>query len=182
MTGVQTCALPIYMYEETSRSLANTNKKMGVNWTLTNNPNDATFVIETAVVKLKPQHPTLKFLNSTVGWLIPIPGLSTVAGQYTNGAICIECIIRDGANKNQIYFAFKDANRKKTRIYHKDAYSVEGQADKNLKHWAESIARLITASNATSSSTNSIKKNIEEKIANRKFSDVVKSYGANSIK
>lgn len=122
-------------------SLRDINKKNGMNWKVTSNPAEADVRIDTELVHFKPQRPGLRIV-SAVASFTPIPGLSKIAAYIGEGDICLECTLRD-SRSGQLYAAFKDANRKKARLYTAEAYSADGNADVNLREWAEMLGRVI---------------------------------------
>lgn len=131
-------------------------------WQLTTNAAESDVCIHTALVNFRSQRPVLKVANSTAGRFIDIPGVSNVLGHIADGNVTIECCMRD-TRTGQLLMAFKDANRKKIRIYSKDAYSYTGNADANLKEWAFSLAKVIRLSAHDKLRDSTFKKQIEEK-------------------
>ncbi len=158
-----------HMVDEMSASLAKMNKESKINWQITQSPSNADITIELAVVKFKPQSPIVKVLNAIGGWFINIPGVSNVVGKYAQGSICVEGVFKD-ARTGKTMAAFKDANRKSVRLYHKNAYEQLGQADENMKLWAKRIANVIYATHFDSSG----RVTLGEQIEDRSLGDVIK--------
>lgn len=131
-----------YMVTYLSKTIEQANKKNKAYWRLTDDANKADIRMDMAVVSLKPQRPVLRWLFFLGSFASPIPGTGTVAAHFTEGDICIEFTIRD-SHTGELLFAMKDSNRATTRLYKAEAYTREGQADKNLKLWAQKIAHLV---------------------------------------
>ena len=131
-----------YMVTYLSKTIERANKKNKADWRLTNDAKKADIRMDMAVVSLKPQRPVLRWLFFLGSFASPIPGTGTVAAHFTEGDICIEFTIRDN-HTGELLFAMKDSNRATTRLYKAEAYTQEGQADKNLKLWAQKIANLV---------------------------------------
>lgn len=133
-----------YMVQSFVEMLKEANNKNQTNWQLTFNPAQAHVRIDTAVVRFTPQKPSLRILGEILGFLSPVPGVSRVVGRFSKGDITIEATIRD-CKSNQLLLAFKDSNRKPTRLFRADAYTNGGNADVNLRSWAHVLARLCRA-------------------------------------
>lgn len=130
-----------YMVQAFVEMLQDANKKNGANWQLTFNPNQAKIRIDTALVKFEPQRPGLRVVSEILGWISPVPGVSSLIGTFSKGDITIEATIRD-CKDNQLLLAFKDSNRKKTRLFRAEAYTKSGNADANLRSWARVLAHI----------------------------------------
>ncbi len=133
-----------HMVYEFNKILQEIDERTGKDWQLTEDPTKAHIRIDMALVHFRPQKPTLRFLGEIISYLVPFPGVSRVVGRFAKGCIAIEATIRD--NKNGILLmAFKDTNRKPSRLYRKDAYKRSGNADANLRTWARMLAGLCRA-------------------------------------
>lgn len=151
-----------YLTQAIAAALQEANKANGTDWRLTANPAEADVCIHTALVDFRRQRPALKAINAVGGSLVDIPGVSNVIGYVANGNVSIECTMRD-TRTGQLLMAFKDANRKKIRLYSKHAYTYTGNADANLKEWAAVLARVIRASAHDKLHNSTFQKQIEEK-------------------
>lgn len=134
-----------YTVQAIAKSLREINAANNCNWTITTNPAQADVCIHMALVHFRAQHPGVGVAASVGSLLSPIPGMGTVVGSMAAGDICIECTMRD-TKTGQLLMAFKDENRKKAHLYNKEAYSSTGNADINLKEWAEDMAKVIRGS------------------------------------
>lgn len=168
-----------YLTQAIAAVLKEANVANGTDWRLTANPTEADVCIHTALVDFRRQRPALKALNAVSGTFVDVPGVSEVMGYIANGNVSIECTMRD-TRTGQLLMAFKDANRKKIRLYNKDAYSYTGNADANFKEWAAALARVIRASAHDKLGNSTIKDKIEERSyweafsqrAYREFADI----------
>ena len=157
-----------YVVQGVIRSLKESNAANGTDWQVTTQEKDADIRVDMALVHFRPQRPGLRLLSSVGGHFVKVPGVSDVVGRFAEGDICIELTIRDARN-GTLYFACKDSNRKTAKLYSSDAYSRSGNADVNLRYWAERLAKLIRASapdrlgNAT----------LREKLEQRSWVDVI---------
>lgn len=122
-------------------SLKEVSKANGADWRVTSNPAEACVRIDTALVHFKPQRPGFRLL-SILSTFAPVPGVSTVAGYIGEGDICLESTIRD-SRTGTLLGAFKDSNRKKARLYTAEAYEASGNADVNLREWAERMGKTL---------------------------------------
>lgn len=171
------CAsMQIYMHEDLNKTLELHNEKNKIQWHVSDNRQEAEICIEIAVVKFKMQKPILKFISTIGGYFMPIPGVSSVTDYIAAGDIVIEVSVSDAKTK-QLYFAFKDKNRKSTRLYSKHAYSRDGAADANLKYWSQFIAKIIYSGKANADGKLSFKGMLDS----RKSGDLVKDYFNASI-
>ncbi len=134
-----------YVVEELSQELRKLAEPGKREWQLTFEPKQADVRIDMALVGFRPQRPGLRIFSSIGSLFSPIPGVGTVAGHFAEGDICIEMTIRNNHN-GVLLAAFKDSNRKKTRLFRADAYSRSGNADANLQAWARALARLFEES------------------------------------
>lgn len=158
-----------YMVQNVTKSLKETNAANGTNWTVTTNPNAATIRVDVALVHFRAQRPGLRVISGVGGHFIKVPGVSNVVGSFAEGDICIELTVRDAKN-GTLYFACKDSNRKTAKLYSADAYSSSGNADVNLRYWAERLAKLIRASAPDKLGGSTLK----QKLEGRSWVDVVK--------
>lgn len=127
---------------ELKKALKDVNAANKRSWSLTDNPKKASVRVDIAVVRLRAQLPTLRVLGNAGSLLAPVPGTGVVVDSLTDGDICIEATIKD-ARTNELLFAMKDSNRKKTRLYQVDAYRKSGNVRSNMKAWAEKLAYLF---------------------------------------
>lgn len=140
-------------------------------WTLTDKPEQATILYQTALVRFRPQRPLLRGLAVLAGPFVEIPFVSSAVKSYAKGDICIEGAIRL-RETNALLFAFKDSNRESTALYESAAYRPEGNVEINLRVWAKKMARFIYADAIMIRSGCSF----EEIVAQRSISDTVKAY------
>lgn len=158
-----------YMVQEVIKSLKESNEANGTAWSVTNDEKAATIRVDVALVHFRPQRPGLRVLSGVGGHFVKVPLVSDVVGAFAEGDICIELAVRD-AKSGQLYFACKDSNRKKTKLYSAEAYSRSGNADVNLRYWAERLARLVrTAAPDKLGNTT-----LRQKIDDRSWVDVIK--------
>ena len=134
-----------YLVQSIAKELKAINAANHCHWVLTTNPAAADICIKTALVRFKPQKPSLKVASSVGGAIVSMPGVNRILGTIADGDIAIEGTMRD-ARSGQLLLAFKDANRKKVRIYTEEAYRATGNADANLKEWAGNLAKVIRMS------------------------------------
>lgn len=133
-----------YMVQEFVRMLREANQKNAANWQLTFDPAQAHVRIDTALVHFRPQRPIMRIFGKILGYVSPIPLVGDVVGKFSKGDITIEATIRD-CKDGKLLLAFKDSNRKNTRLIQAEAYSKTGNADANLRSWAHVIAKLCRA-------------------------------------
>lgn len=131
-----------YTVQAIAKSLRELNAANNTNWVITTNPAQADVCINMALVHFSAQRPGLGVAAKVGSVFAPVPGVGTVVGSVASGDICIECTMRD-TKTGQLLMAFKDENRKKARIYSSAAYSRSGNADLNLKEWAQDMADII---------------------------------------
>ncbi len=151
-----------HMVESLNMRLAEMNAERKIHWTVTENPAKADVVIELAVVEFVPQRVIGKIISSVLGIFIDIPGVSNVTDKLTKGSICVEGVIRDGRT-GKTYIAFKDSNRKTVRLFRANAYEKLGQADENMKLWAERLANTIYMTRFDENKRSTLGKKIEER-------------------
>ena len=157
-----------YMVTYVSKALQEGNAANKHNWKLTDDPGKAHIRVDTALVHFRPQRPLLRLLSSFGGHFIKVPGISNVVGKFAEGDICIELTIRDGKT-GQLLLACKDSNRKSARLISADAYKKSGNADVNLRAWAERLGRLIRHCSPDFLGDRTLR----EKIRNRPITDVI---------
>lgn len=151
-----------YMVQEVMKSLKESNAANGTDWQVVDDEKKAQLRVDVALVHFRPQRPGLRLLSFLGGPFIKVPGVSDVVGSFSEGDICIELTIRD-AKTGQLYFACKDSNRKKARLYSAAAYSTSGNADVNLHYWAERLAHLIRISSPDQMGQGTLQKKVEER-------------------
>lgn len=165
-----------YMVQEFAVQLKELNRANRINWKLTTNPAEADVCIQTALVKFKPQNPSLKAVSAIGSLTAGIPGASKLLGIIADGDIVIEGTIRD-AKSGQLLLAFKDSNRKTVRLYRKEAYSETGNADANLKEWAKNLATIVRFSGYDQIGNGTIK----DKMEARSYFNVFTQAAADSL-
>ncbi len=133
-----------HMVQYFNEILQEINQVNGKDWQLTDDPAQAQIRISMALVHFRPQKPALRFLGEIVSYLIPLPMVSRVVGRLSKGCISIEATIRDNKT-GDLLMAFKDTNRKPSRLYRAHAYKRSGNADANLKTWARMLAGMCRA-------------------------------------
>lgn len=158
------------MVTSIGQSLKEVSRKNHVDWRVTSNPAEADVRIDTALVHFKPQRPGFRVLSAVASVFSSVPGVSNVAAYIGEGDICLETAMRD-CRSGQLLAAFKDANRKKARLYTSEAYSATGNADVNLREWAEQLGKLCRVS-ALDSLGN---KTLKEKLENRTLGEAIKA-------
>lgn len=131
-----------FVVEAVGKTLSETNAANASQWSLTDDPAKAAVRVDMAVVHFRPQRPALRLLSSIGGHFVKVPGVSDVVGSFAKGDICLEMTIRD-TKSGKLLLACKDSNRKTARLISADAYSRSGNADTNLRYWAERLAFLI---------------------------------------
>ena len=157
-----------YMVQEVEKSLKDGNAANGTHWTLTSDPRAATIRVDVALVHFRAQRPGLRVLSGLGGAFVKVPGVSNVVGNFAQGDIGIELTLRDAKN-GTLYFACKDSNRKTAKLYSADAYSTSGNADVNLRFWAERLAKLIRAAAPDKLGDGTLK----QKLDDRSWVDVI---------
>lgn len=165
-----------YIVQAMVKELREMNAANHTNWTLTTNPSEADVCIHTAVVKFRPQQPALKVTTTITSTLGAVPGASKIFSFISEGNITLEGTMRD-ARSGQLLVAFKDTNRKSARLYTAEAYSKTGNADVNLKAWAEKLARLVRESAYDRMGNSTMQKKIRE----RSYFDVFSQSVADSF-
>lgn len=134
-----------FVVKEVSKSLREANAANGTNWHLAKSPSEATIRVDMALVHFRPQRPGMRVLSSLGGPFVKIPGVSDVVGNFAKGDICLEMTIRD-TKTGQLLLACKDSNGDSAWLISAEAYSKKGNADVNLRHWAERLAYLVRIS------------------------------------
>ncbi len=157
-----------YMVSYVGKALQEGNAANKNNWKLTDDPGKADIRVDTALVRFRPQRPLLRVLSSVGGPFVKIPGVSNVVGKFAEGDICIELTIRD-VKSGQLLLACKDSNRKKAKLISADAYKKSGNADVNLRTWAERLGKLIRSCSPDKLGDATLK----EKIQQRPVTDVI---------
>ena len=157
-----------YMVESLGKALREGNEANKHNWTLTDDPTTADIRVDMALVHFRPQYPVLRILSKISGNFIKVPGVTGVVGKFAEGDICIELTIRD-VKTGQLLFACKDSNRKAARLISADAYKRTGNADVNLRSWAERLGKLIRYCSPDMLGDGIL----SEKIQNRPITDVI---------
>lgn len=157
-----------YMVDFIDKALQESNAANKANWTLTDDPAKSDIRIDTALVHFRPQRPGLRILSSIGGHFVKVPGVTGVVGKFAEGDICIELTIRD-SKSGQLYMACKDSNRKTARLISAEAYKRSGNADVNLKAWAEKLGKLIRYCSPDMLGDGILR----EKIKNRPITDVI---------
>lgn len=151
-----------YVVQYVSQALAEGNKANNMNWKLTDKESEATVRVDMALVRFRPQRPGLRLLSGVGGHFIKIPGISDVVGKFAEGDICMEMTIRD-ARSGQLFLACKDSNRKKVRLVSSEAFKRSGNADVNLRTWAQRLARVIRECSPDRLGNETLRQKIEER-------------------
>lgn len=160
-----------YVVKNVNETLRKSNAANGTAWALTDDPTKATVRVDMAVVHFRPQRPGLRLLSSIGGHFIKVPGVSDVVGSFAKGDICLEMTIRDGQS-GKLLLACKDSNRKTTKLISAEAYSRRGNADANLRFWAERLAYLIHLGSSNTMGNRTLK----EYINDRSWGEVLKEH------
>ncbi len=134
------------MHEDMTRSISTALKEANAHnhafWKLTDKPERADIRIDTALVRFKPQKPGVRLVSMVATLFAPVPGMSRITTFSGAGDIAIEVAIRD-CRDNKLLLAFRDSNRKQIRLFHAEAFARHGNAQVNLREWAEGMGRLI---------------------------------------
>lgn len=131
-----------YMVRSIEAALKEANAQNHAYWSLTGNPEAADIRIDTALVRFKPQNPGVRVVSMVATLFAPVPGMSRITTFSGAGDIAIEVAIRD-CRDNKLLLAFRDSNRRQIRLFHAEAYARYGNAQVNLREWAEGMGRLI---------------------------------------
>jgi hypothetical protein len=161
-----------YLVQAIAKELKAINAANHCHWVLTTNPSAADICIKTAIVKFKPQKPSLKAASAVGSVVMSMPGVNHILGSIADGDIRIEGTMRD-ARSGQLLLAFKDSNRKKVRIYTEEAYRATGNADANLKEWAGNIAKVIRMSAYDKMGNGTLKEKVKQRSYFNVFSQSV---------
>lgn len=158
-----------YVVKAVNKTLSESNAANGTRWTMTDDPAKATVRVDMAVVHFRPQRPGLRVLSGIGGHFVKVPGVSDVVGSFAKGDICLEMTIRDGQS-GKLLLACKDSNRKTAKLISSEAYSRHGNADANLRFWAERLAYLIHLGSSNTLGDRTLK----EYINDRSWGSVIK--------
>ena len=158
-----------YVVKYVGEALEKSNAANGMTWMLTDDPAKASMRVDMAVVHFRPQRPGLRLLSSIGGHFVKVPGVSDVVGSFASGDICLEMTIRD-AKDGKLLLACKDSNRKTARLISADAYSRTGNADANLRYWAERLAQLIQLGSGNTLNGRTLKEYFDD----RSWGEVIK--------
>lgn len=161
-----------YMVQSFVQNLRESNTANKTNWKLTTNPSAADVCVRTAIVKFRPQKPAAKVAAGVMSMVSSMPGVTKVCSIIADGNITIEGTIRD-ARSGQLLLAFKDSNRKKVRLYTKEAYEKTGNADANLREWAENLGKVIRFAGYDKLGNSTLKQKAEERSYFNVFSQAV---------
>lgn len=158
-----------YVVREVSQSLQEANASNHTNWKVTDQPQGADVRVDMALVHFRPQRPLMRIASSIGGLFVKVPGVTDVVGSFAKGDICLEMTIRD-MKTGQLYFACKDSNAKTARLISADAYERSGNADVNLRFWAQRLAYLIRISAPDKLGNGTVK----DAINNRSWAEALK--------
>ncbi len=131
-----------YITQYVGEALKEGNAATGANWKLTDTPQDCDVRVDIALVRFRPQSPGLRVLSDVGGHFIKVPGISDVVGMLAEGDVRIEMTIRD-MRHDRLLLACKDSNRATVSLISADAFKRSGNADANLRLWAEKLAKLV---------------------------------------
>lgn len=131
-----------YVVQCVQKALNESNAANKTEWVMTDKPAHATVRVDMALVHFRPQRPLLRLLSSVGGLFMKIPGVSDAVGYFSKGDICIEMTVRDGKT-GKLLLACKDSNSRSASLISAEAYSRTGNADANLRYWAEQLAFLV---------------------------------------
>lgn len=140
-------------------------------WKVTQDAENATVRVDTALVRFRPQKPVLRVVTSVADSFVEAPLLSRGVKKFAAGDICIEGAVRL-CRDNSLLYAFKDSNRETAALYMAEAYQRTGNAELSLRIWAKKLARLIYASAYARLNGDDIRRLIDE----RSLMDTVKAY------
>lgn len=157
-----------YMVDFIGKALQEGNAANKNHWSLTDDPQKADIRVDMALVHFRPQRPVLRILSKVANPFVKVPGVTDVVGKFAEGDVCIEITIRD-VKTGQLLLACKDSNRKKVRLISADAYKKSGNADANLRNWAERLGKLIRYCSPDILGDGKL----SEKIRNRPITDVI---------
>lgn len=162
------------MNEDMTRSigaaLEEANETNNASWSLTDKPELADIRIDTALVRFKPQKPGVRVVSMVATLFAPVPGMSRITTFSGAGDIAIEVAIRD-CRDNKLLLAFRDSNRRQIRLFHAEAYARSGNAQVNLREWAEGMGHLIRVCAFDRLGYDSLK----DKLRHRPMRDVLRS-------
>jgi hypothetical protein len=103
-------------------------------------PGPETFVLELALVQIKPTKPAVNIIGDTLGVFVPGGGLVKTVG---SGSIAIEAVLRDGlTNEELVLFADREAD-KMAPISLND-YTWYGHAKEIIDDWADQYVELAS--------------------------------------
>lgn len=139
-------------------------------WKLTSDSAAADIRIDAALVRFRPQNPGVRVVSMVATLFAPVPGMSRITTFSGAGDIAIEVTIRD-CRDNKLLLAFRDSNRKQIRLFHAEAYARHGNAQVNLREWAETMGRLIRVCAFDRLGYDSLK----DKLRHRPMRDVLRS-------
>ncbi len=151
-----------YVSEAAQKALEESNAANQANWQLTENESEADIRVDMAIASFRPQKPLLRVASTVGGFFSPVPGVSSVATRYSQGDIGIEMTIRN-VKDGRLLFACKDSNREMTALIEKEAYRKGGNADVNLRVWADRLGKLIRSCSPDHLGTRSIRDRAKER-------------------
>ncbi len=151
-----------YVSEAAQKALEESNAANQANWQLTENESEADIRVDMAIASFRPQKPILRVASTVGGFFSPVPGVSSVATRYSQGDIGIEMTIRN-VKDGRLLFACKDSNREMTGLIEKEAYRRGGNADVNLRVWADRLGKLIRSCSPDRLGTRSIRDRARER-------------------
>ncbi len=131
-----------YITESAAKALAESNAANDADWQLTEKEEQADVRVDMAMVSFRPQKPMLRVISTIGGIFSPVPGVSSLGTRYSQGDVGIEMTIRN-VKDGRLLFACKDSNRKMTGLLSKSAYRPGGNADVNMRIWADRLGKLI---------------------------------------
>lgn len=131
-----------YIMESATKALEESNAANDADWKLTDKAEQADVRVDMAMISFRPQKPVLRVVSTIGGIFSPVPGVGSLGTRYSQGDIGIEMTIRN-VKDGRLLFACKDSNRKMTGLLSKSAYRPGGNADVNMRIWADRLGKLI---------------------------------------
>ncbi len=160
-----------YIVRYVGDALRKANEANHQHWVLTDKPEHADIRVDMALVHFRPQNPVLRVLSNVLSPFSKVPGMTGVVGSFAQGDICIELTIRD-VRTGKLFLACKDSNRKKTRLISAAAYRKSGNADVNLRGWAQKLGNLIRLCAPDHLGNGRLRDKIQE----RSYSNILREY------
>ncbi|MGN0865317.1 MAG: DUF3313 family protein [Akkermansia sp.] len=151
-----------YTCEYLEAALQEANAANHSDWHITPDKEQADYRIDMAIVRFHRQYAATRAAAHVFGWFSPIPGVSSVAEWLAKGSITLELTIRNARTGN-LLLAAKDTNPTDARLYSTKTYSATGQAEANLRYWAQELAQLCRDSAADRLGERSLREMLHER-------------------